>query len=76
MEELEKRVKELRCSHTYVGSNGVNWPDSLKLLGTGPLTKEYTWREGPMAPAAHVAEDGFVGLQWEEPSSGLRVFNA
>ena len=45
MEELEKGVKELRCSHTYVGSNGVNWPDSLKLLGTGPLTKEYTWRD-------------------------------
>lgn len=39
-------------------------------------TNQRVHMEGPMAPAAHVAEDGFVGPQWEEPSLGLRVFNA
>jgi hypothetical protein len=31
--------------------------------------------ERPMVLAAYVAEDGFVGHQWEERSSGLRAFN-
>jgi hypothetical protein len=33
--------------------------------------------EGPMAPAAHVAEDdGLVEHQWEERPLGLRGFKA
>ena len=48
----------------------------LELPGTGPPTKEYIYMEGPMAPAAHMAEDGLVGHQWEERPSGLRVFDA
>jgi hypothetical protein len=31
--------------------------------------------EEPRAPAAHVAEDGLVGHQWEEQPLGLRVFD-
>ena len=31
--------------------------------------------EGPMAPAAYVAEDGLLRHQWEERALGLRVFN-
>jgi hypothetical protein len=32
--------------------------------------------EGPIAPAAYVAEDGIVGRQLEERFLELRVFNA
>jgi hypothetical protein len=31
--------------------------------------------EGPMAPATYEAEDGLVGLQWEERSLVLRRLN-
>jgi hypothetical protein len=44
MEELEKGLKELRCLQPHGGSNSVNRPDPPKLLGTGPPTKEYTWK--------------------------------
>jgi hypothetical protein len=53
------------------GSNSVNQPE---LPETGPLTRVH--KEGPMAPASYVAEDGLVGHQWEEWTLGLRVFNA
>ena len=36
-------------------------PVPPELPGTKPPTKE-----GPMSLAAHVAEDGLVGHQWEE----------
>ena len=36
-----------------------------ELPGTKPPTKEYSM-EGPMTPAAYVAEDGRVYHQWEE----------
>jgi hypothetical protein len=55
-------------------SNSINQQDSPELLGTGPPTKEY--KEGPMAPAAYVTEDGLVGHQWEERPLGLRGFYA
>jgi hypothetical protein len=32
--------------------------------------------EGPMAPAAYVAENGLVGHQWEERPLVLRRLNA
>ena len=67
IEELEKELKELR-------GVAAPWeeqrPDPLELPGTGPPTKEYTWR------ALYVAEDGLVGHQWEERLLGLRVFYA
>ena len=46
----------------YGGSNNVNWPDPLELLGTASPTKEYTWREGLMALVTNVTEDGLVGI--------------
>jgi hypothetical protein len=49
MEELEKGLKELRGFAAPWGrgggSNSVNRPDTLELPGTGPPTKEYTWRD-------------------------------
>jgi hypothetical protein len=44
----------------------MNQPVLPELPGIKPPTKEYTLREGPMAPAAYVAEAGPVGLQREE----------
>ena len=44
MEKLEMGLKELRGLQPHGGSNSVNRPDPLELLGTGPPTKEYTWR--------------------------------
>jgi hypothetical protein len=40
----------------------------LEFWGTGPPTN----MEGPMTLATYVAEDGFVGHQWEEWPFGLR----
>jgi hypothetical protein len=39
-------------------------------------TNQRIHMEGPMMPAAYVAENGFVGYQWEERPLGLRVFDA
>ena len=41
------------------GSNSVNRPYPPEVLGTGPPTKEYTWRD--LWLWLHVAEDGLVG---------------
>jgi hypothetical protein len=38
----------------------MNQPVYPELPGTKPSM------EGPMAPGTYVAEDGFVGQQWEE----------
>jgi hypothetical protein len=32
------------------GSNSANWPDPPELPGTGPLTKEYIWRNPRLWP--------------------------
>ena len=75
MEELEKGLKELRgfaapwreqqCQQaSHPGAPG-DWTNYQRIH-----------MEGPMAPAAYVAEDGLVGHQWEERPLGLRVFNA
>jgi hypothetical protein len=45
MEELEKELKELRGLQPHGGSNSINWPDPSELLGSGPPTKKYTWRD-------------------------------
>ena len=42
----------------------MNQPVPSELPGSKPPTKVYM--EGLMAPAAHVAEDGLVGHQWEK----------
>jgi hypothetical protein len=49
-------------------------PPPPELPGNRPPTKEYM--ERPMALATYVAEDGLVEHQWEERTSGLRVFDA
>ena len=46
MEELQKKgMKELRRFAAPWGSKSVNCPDTSELLGTGPPTKEHTWRD-------------------------------
>jgi hypothetical protein len=30
---------------SHEGCNSLNWPDPQKLPGTGPPTKEYTWKD-------------------------------
>lgn len=45
MEELKKRLKELRGLQPHGGRNSVNCPDPLELPGSGPPIKEYTWRD-------------------------------
>ena len=37
-------------------------PVPPELPGTKPPIKKYTWREGPMAPATHVIEDGLSDI--------------
>ena len=61
------------CSPTEGAS--VNHPDCLNSQGLD--TNQRIPMEGPMAPAAHVAEDdGLVEHQWEERPLGLRGFKA
>jgi len=60
MEELEKRLKKLKGFATHRKNNNINQPDPPELPGTNPTTKE-----GPMAPAAHVAEGSLIWHQWE-----------
>jgi hypothetical protein len=40
------------------------------------ITNQIIHIEGPMAPAAYVAEDRLVGHQWEERPLGLRMLDA
>jgi hypothetical protein len=54
----------------------MNQPVPPELPGNKPPTKEHTWREGPMAPAAYAAEDSLVGHQWEERTLVLGRFDA
>jgi hypothetical protein len=42
---VEKGLKELRGFAAYGGNNSVNRTEPLELPGTGPPTKEYTWRD-------------------------------
>ena len=77
MEELEKGLKELRAlASSWGGGNSVNQPDLHFHPGTPRdwTTNQRVHMEGPMAPAAYVAEDGLVGYQWEERPLGLRFF--
>ena len=59
MEELEKRLKELRGFVTPWLEQQSLPARPPELPGTRPPTKEYM--EGPMALAAFVAEDGLDG---------------
>jgi hypothetical protein len=56
------------------GSKSINRPDPLKLLGSGPPTKEHM--EGPMVLVTYEAEDGLVGHQCEEWPLDLKGFDA
>ena len=51
-------------------------PPPLELPGTGPPTKEYTWKDPWFQPHMWQKMDGLVGHQWEERPLGLRVFDA
>jgi hypothetical protein len=53
----------------------MNQPVPPELPGTKPPNKENSL-EGPMTPAAYVAEDGLVGHQWEERPLVLRRLDA
>ena len=66
MEELGKVLKELKGFATHRKNNNINQPDHPELPGTKPPTRVHM--EGPMDPAAYVAEDGLVSHQWEERS--------
>ena len=44
-EELEKGLKELKGFATRRKNNNINQSNTPELLGTKPLTKEYTWRD-------------------------------
>jgi hypothetical protein len=46
-------------------NNNINQPDPPKFPGTKPPTLR-VHMEGPMAPAAFVAEDSLVRHQWKE----------
>jgi hypothetical protein len=54
--------------------NNMNQPVPPELPGTKQPTRVYM--EGPMTPAAYVAEDGLVGHQWEERLLVLRRLDA
>jgi hypothetical protein len=56
MEEIEKRLKELKGFATHWKDNSINQPKPPELPGTKPPTKEYTY----------VAEDGLVWHQLEK----------
>ena len=45
MEELEKELKELRGFAAPWGEQNYQLAIPPELLGTGPPTKEYTWRD-------------------------------
>jgi hypothetical protein len=53
----------------------MNQPVLPELPRTKPPTKKIHM-EGPMIPAAYVAEDGLVGYQWEERPLVLRGLDA
>ena len=74
MEELEKGLKELRW-FAALWKEQVSTSQTLRALRDW-TTNQRVHMEGPMAPAAYVAEDGLVGHHWEEMALGLRVFNA
>jgi hypothetical protein len=73
MDEFVKRLKELNRFATpgrKQHCQQANLPPP-QLTGSGPPTKE-----GPMALATYVAENGLVGHYWEERPLGLSVFDA
>ena len=57
--------KEQQCQRARLPGAPRDW-----------TTNQRVHMEGPMAPAAYVAEDGLVGHQWEEWPLGLRGFDA
>ena len=77
MEELEKRLKELRG---FVAPWGMkhcldNPPPPCPRDPWDWTTYQRIHMEGPMALAAYVAEDGLIGHQWEDCPLGLRGFD-
>jgi hypothetical protein len=61
--------KDWRGLQPHRKDNNINQPEPpfprAELPRTKPPTKEYPTMEGPMAPAAYVAEDGLIWHQWE-----------
>jgi hypothetical protein len=75
MDELDKRLKELREFAAPWGEQQCQQARSPRDPG-GWITNQRIHMEVPMVLATYVAEDGLVGHQWEERPLGLRVFNA
>jgi hypothetical protein len=75
MEDLEKRLKELR-------GFAAQWGEQQCQLARPPrahrdwTTNQRVHMEGLMALVTYVAEDGLIGHQWEERPLGVRVFDA
>jgi hypothetical protein len=65
MEELETGLKELRGFAAPWGEQQCQLTRYPGTLGAW-TTNQRVHMEGPMALATYVAEDGFVGHQWEE----------
>jgi hypothetical protein len=69
MEGLQKGLKELR------GTNSVNQPDLPVLLGSGSLTKEYTWKNSWLQ--LHMWQRmALLGISGRKTLLGPRVFDA
>jgi hypothetical protein len=71
MEELEKRLKELKGFAAPPGEQQCQ-------LARAPrdwTTNQIVHLKGPMAMASYLAKDGFVGHQWEELPLVLREFD-
>jgi hypothetical protein len=75
VEELDKRMKELKGFATHRKNNNIKQPNTPKLPGTKPPTKEYTWRDLGLQ-LYYVDEDVLVRHQWEERPLVLRRLDA
>jgi hypothetical protein len=64
------RVQNGGARERTQGAEGVCSPIGRIIISTNQYPQSSqgirVHLEGPMAPAANVAEDGLVGLQWEE----------
>jgi hypothetical protein len=75
MEELEKRLKEMR-------EFAVPWREQQYKQTRGPrapgdwTTNQVIYMEGPMVLAKYVTEDVLVVHQWEERALSPWVFDA
>jgi hypothetical protein len=72
---MEKGLKDLRGFAAPWGKQQRQLANPPELLGTGPPSKEYTWRDPWLRPNIW-QRMSFVGHKWEERPFGLRGFDA